>query len=112
LLSLHLLGWSYHDTDADKSEKEIIGATRLLMEEAIPYLARQLDQVDISDFMASISKDQVTLWPSDILIIFVPTNVVMEQVPNVQIAFARLSKEVNIVNRMHSCGINMRHLGR
>lgn len=47
-------GWSRYDTDVENSERDVALATKHLMDNIIPALARDLDQIDISDFITRI----------------------------------------------------------
>lgn len=50
-------GWSKYDTDIEQSERDIREATRQMLEEVIPALAKDLDKMDISDFFERVLKD-------------------------------------------------------
>jgi hypothetical protein len=49
--------------DIAQSERDIREATKLLFNEAIPALARELDDVDVSDLLQSVTEYEVSAQP-------------------------------------------------
>lgn len=85
-------GWSMYDTEREKSEREVIAATQVMINERIPALAADLDAFDTS-VLSEIYARRVSEELDPIRII----------------QFLNL---VNLESRMHCAGINCRHMGR
>lgn len=103
---------SQHDQEREKSELEVIEATRVLINDRIPALAKELDAIRTEDFQEVYSRSSTSPLIPIISALFLTASncVVKEELdPNKIIRFLTL---VNLESRMHAAGINIRHMGR
>lgn len=80
-------GWGMYDDNRTEYELDVREATNLVIEERIPALAEEIDQLNLMKDIGDGSCVTLT-------------------------QLQQILEQLNLVSRMHSRGVNLRHLGR